>query len=108
MPVMAFDSVDEAVRLANDSTYGLTGAVFGPQEAAMAVARRMNAGGVNINDAGATPFFIGDPTVCPKEAFGDSGLGGSRTGPDSILRFVRQKLIVSNVTNDPSAWWYDV
>ena len=108
LPVMAFDSVDEAVRLANDTAYGLTGAVFGPREAALAVARRMKAGGVNVNDAGATPFFIGDATVCANNAFGDSGLGGSRTGPDSILRFVRQKMIVSNVTNDPSAWWYDV
>lgn len=108
MPVMAFDTVDEAVILANDSAYGLSGAVFGPQDAAMDVAKRMNAGGVNVNDAGAAPFFIGDPTVCPKEVFGDSGLGGSRTGPDSILRFVRQKMIVTNVTNDPSAWWYDV
>lgn len=108
MPVMAFDTVDDAVRLANDSIFGLSGAVFGPQDQAMAVAKRMNAGGINVNDAGATPFFIGDPTVCQKEAFGESGLGGSRTGPDSILRFVRQKMIVTNVTNEPSAWWYDV
>ncbi|MCC0076354.1 MAG: aldehyde dehydrogenase family protein [Rhodobacter sp.] len=108
LPVMAFDSVDEAVRLANDSNYGLTGAVFGPQDQAMAVARRMNAGGINVNDAGATPFFIGDALVCANDSFGDSGLGGSRTGPASILRFVRQKMIVTNVTNDPSAWWYDV
>mgnify|MGYP000901992848 CR=1 FL=1 len=108
MPVMAFDSEDEAVRLANESSYGLSAAVFGPQERAMAVARQLNAGGINVNDAGATPFFIGDPSVTPKEPFGASGLGGSRTGPDSILRFVRHKMIVTNVTNEPSAWWYDV
>ncbi len=38
MPVMAFDTVEEAVALANDSNYGLSGAVFGPEEDAIAVA----------------------------------------------------------------------
>lgn len=108
LPVMAFDTEEEAIALANDSRYGLSGAVFGPSERASAVAKRMRAGGICVNDAGATPFFIGDATVGNKEAFGDSGLGGSRTGKDSIKRFVVQKMIVENVTGGRSAWWYDV
>ncbi|MGB0410871.1 MAG: aldehyde dehydrogenase family protein [Pikeienuella sp.] len=108
LPVMAFDTEEEAIALANDTKYGLSGAVFGPPDRAMAVAKRMRAGGINVNDAGATPFFIGDPTVCNKEAFGESGLGGSRSGKDSIKRFVVQKMIVENVTRGRSAWWYDV
>lgn len=108
LPVMAFDTEEEAVALANDTRYGLSGAVFGPPERAMAVAKRMKAGGICVNDSGATPFFIGDASVGNKEAFGESGLGGSRTGKDSIKRFVVQKMIVENVKGGRSAWWYDV
>ena len=108
LPVMAFDTEEEAIALANDTNYGLSGAVFGEPKRAMAVAKRMNAGGINVNDAGATPFFIGDPTVCNKEAFGESGHGGSRAGKESIRRFVTQKMIVENVAGGRSAWWYDV
>lgn len=108
LPIMPFDTEEEAVALANDTDYGLSGAVFGPPERAMAVAKRMRAGGICVNDAGATPFFIGDASVCNKEAFGQSGLGGSRSGKDSIRRFVVEKMIVENVTGGRSAWWYDV
>lgn len=108
LPVMAFDSVDQAIKLANDTNYGLSGAVFGPPDQALDVARQMNAGGICVNDAGATPFFIGDPTVTANDSFNDSGQGGTRHGPDSILRFVRQKMILSNHTDVRSPWWFDV
>jgi aldehyde dehydrogenase (NAD+) len=42
---------DEAVRIANDSIYGLCGAVFGEPEHALAIARRMRTGQVDINGA---------------------------------------------------------
>lgn len=108
MPVMAFDGAEQAVALANDSIYGLSGAVFGPRAMAMQVAARMRAGAVCVNDAGATPFFIGDTSVCGSDAFGCSGLGGTRRGPDSILRFVRRKLMLDNTDTAPSPWWYPV
>ncbi len=47
--VMAVDSVDEAVELANDSEYGLGAAVFGEESTAQSVARRMTAGMVGVN-----------------------------------------------------------
>jgi aldehyde dehydrogenase (NAD+) len=54
-PVMSFRTVDEAVALANDSEYGLSGAVFaGTTEEAIEVAKRINAGGMSINDASLT------------------------------------------------------
>ena len=43
------ESLDEAVELANDSPYGLGGAVFAPDEEAAAVADRLEAGMVGIN-----------------------------------------------------------
>ena len=109
MPVMRFSSVDEAVRLANDTDYGLSAAVFaGTIDEALAVARRIDAGAISVNDAGLAPFFIGAPDVAEKTAFKSSGLGGSRLGIQSIKRFVRKKAILCNTSKDRSPWWYDV
>jgi acyl-CoA reductase-like NAD-dependent aldehyde dehydrogenase len=93
LPVMPFDTVDEALALANDSEYGLSGCVFGADEAAcLAVARRLNAGGVSINDASMTSMIF----EAEKNAFGDSGLGASRMGPSGLTRFVRKKALYIN------------
>ncbi len=51
----AYDTVDEAVALANDTDYGLNASVWGTDlDAATAVARRIESGNVNINDILAT------------------------------------------------------
>lgn len=47
--VLPYDTVDEAVEVANDSIYGLAGAVYGTEEEANAVARRMKTGTVYVN-----------------------------------------------------------
>lgn len=47
--VIPYDSVDEAVDIANDSIYGLAGAVFGAPEEAAAIARRMRTGSIYVN-----------------------------------------------------------
>jgi len=94
MPVMVFDTAEEAVALANDTTFGLSAAVIArdPEEA-KAVAVQINAGGLSINDCGLT-YMTYEPE---KTSFGYSGLGGSRMGPASIQRFLRKKaLIVQN------------
>ena len=50
VPVVAFDSIDEAIEMANDSPYGLQAAVFTRDLAtAMNVAMRLEAGGVIVN-----------------------------------------------------------
>lgn len=91
LPVMAFDSVDEAVELANDSIYGLSAAVFaGDEEEAFAVARRLEAGAVSINDAGLQSVT----TEAEKTSFKQSGLGGSRMGGAGLLRFMRKKALM--------------
>lgn len=50
--VLTYKTVEEAVEIANDSVYGLSAAVYGPDKAAaLAVARQIHAGGVFINNA---------------------------------------------------------
>ncbi|MBH1964756.1 MAG: aldehyde dehydrogenase family protein [Comamonadaceae bacterium] len=92
MPVMAYDTVEDAVRLANDSTYGLSGAVFsGSSEEGLGIARRMEVGAVSINSSGLGTAAIGEGDFHEKNAFKQSGLAGSRLGYDSITRFMRKK-----------------
>jgi acyl-CoA reductase-like NAD-dependent aldehyde dehydrogenase len=51
--VMPYDSEDEAVAIANDSEYGLGGAVFsGDPDRALAVARRIDSGFISVNHRG--------------------------------------------------------
>jgi aldehyde dehydrogenase (NAD+) len=94
IPVMSVRSVDEAVRLANDSEYGLSGAVFaGDAEEGTRVASRINAGGVSINDTELPRTITLDGE---KMAFRHSGLGGSRYGAVTMLRYVRKKALIRN------------
>lgn len=93
MPVMRYSTVDEASQLANDSHYGLSGAVFAPDESdAIAFARELQAGGISINDAGMTTMTF---EAC-KQAFKYSGMGPSRMGPTGMTRFFREKALYLN------------
>ncbi|MEL6370989.1 MAG: aldehyde dehydrogenase family protein [Pseudomonadota bacterium] len=60
LAIMAYDDIDEAVAIANDSDYGLSGYVWGADlDAANAVASRLRTGMVHVNGAGldaAAPF----------------------------------------------------
>jgi acyl-CoA reductase-like NAD-dependent aldehyde dehydrogenase len=49
LSIIPYDTEEEAVAIANDTIYGLDAAVFGSQERAEAVARRIRAGRVDIN-----------------------------------------------------------
>jgi acyl-CoA reductase-like NAD-dependent aldehyde dehydrogenase len=54
--VIGYDDVDDAVRIANDSIYGLAGGVWsGDEERAKRVARRIRTGQVEINGGPANP-----------------------------------------------------
>jgi aldehyde dehydrogenase (NAD+) len=68
--VIPHDSDDDAVRLANDSPYGLSGAVHsGEAERAWAVARRMRTGTISINGG---VWYSGD---APFGGYKESGVG---------------------------------
>jgi len=101
LPVMSYRSTGEAVRLANDSIYGLSAAVIGDESEALAVARQLNVGAVSINDGGLTTEVFD----AEKNAFNLSGLGASRMGPSGLLRFLRKKalLIQHGIPKDMSA-----
>jgi acyl-CoA reductase-like NAD-dependent aldehyde dehydrogenase len=104
LPVMPFTDVEQAVRLANDTCYGLSAAVFaGTVEAALAVARRLDAGAVSINDAALTAIVRDGE----KHSFKASGLGGSRMGPASLRRFLRRQAFLVNRGVDADPWWYE-
>jgi succinate-semialdehyde dehydrogenase/glutarate-semialdehyde dehydrogenase len=93
IPVMAYSNVDEAVRLANDTQFGLTASVLaGTEDEAMAIGRRINAGAVFLQD---TFLTFGKMRTIGTHSFGFSGLGGSRTGLESILRFIRRKALMT-------------
>jgi acyl-CoA reductase-like NAD-dependent aldehyde dehydrogenase len=67
--VIAYDDEDDAVRIANDSEYGLSGGVWSAdEERALAVARRVRTGTVTVN--GASVAFDG-----PFGGFKASGIG---------------------------------
>lgn len=102
LPVATFVDEDEAVRLANDTSFGLSAAVFGPDlDTARRVARRIDAGAVSVNDAGLTAFVHDGE----KNSFGDSGLGQSRMGASAVRRFVRSQTLIVNPSTAPDPWW---
>jgi succinate-semialdehyde dehydrogenase/glutarate-semialdehyde dehydrogenase len=97
IPVIPFDSDEEAVALANDSEFGLSGSVFGEEKHALAVAQRLEVGAVGINDASMTAL-IHD---VEKQSFKYSGMGPSRMGDTGLLRFLRTRAIM--IQRDPPA-----
>jgi acyl-CoA reductase-like NAD-dependent aldehyde dehydrogenase len=91
IPVMPFDSVDEAVALANHGDFGLSaGVIAGTLEEAEAIGRRLDAGGISLNDGSLTAMCH----EAEKHSFKLSGLGGSRMGAAGYLRFFRRKALI--------------
>lgn len=96
LPVTVFDDVGEAVALANSGVFGLSAAVIaGTVEEAEAVAVRLTAGGVSINDASLTALVW----EAEKSSFGQSGIGPSRMGESGLLRFFRKKALIRQSGN---------
>ncbi|BBZ47774.1 aldehyde dehydrogenase family protein [Mycobacterium parmense] len=83
--VIAFDDDDDAVRIANNSIYGLAGAVFSrDQDRALAVARRIRAGSFSINGGN---YFGADS---PFGGFKQSGVG-REMGVAGLEEFLERK-----------------
>ncbi len=90
LPIMKVADEEEAVRLANDSIYGLAGSVFGRDTAhAEEIARRLDTGAVCVNDAIVNYFAMELPMGGAKA----SGLG-SRHGAGGIRKFCSQQAIL--------------
>jgi aldehyde dehydrogenase (NAD+) len=55
--IIGYDDEDDAVRIANDSRFGLSGAVWsGDEERAMKVARRIRTGQIDVNGGAFNPY----------------------------------------------------
>jgi acyl-CoA reductase-like NAD-dependent aldehyde dehydrogenase len=80
--------VDEALARANDSPYGLGGAVFGRRRA-VSIARRLRTGMVSVNDV---LSFAGTPSL-PWGGIGESGFGRLR-GDDGLREFAQATSVV--------------
>lgn len=85
--VIPYTDVDDAVAIANDSEYGLSGAVYSADHAAAsAVARRIRTGQINVNTAGVCLY-------APFGGFRQSGMG-REGGNDGLLPYLETKLII--------------
>jgi acyl-CoA reductase-like NAD-dependent aldehyde dehydrogenase len=90
LPVMKVRDAEEAVRLANDSPYGLGASVFSRDtERGQAIAKRLEAGAANVNDALINYAALELPMGGAKA----SGLG-SRHGAGGIRKYCSQQAIV--------------
>lgn len=101
IPVMRFEKEEEAIALANDSIYGLSGAVFaGTTEEAMEIGKQICGGAISINDAALTAIMHEGE----KTSFKLSGIGGSRMGAVAMRRFLKQKVYIIKKGMEISPW----
>ena len=91
LPVMKVSDADEALRLANDSRYGLSGSVMTRDfDRGIDIARKMEMGAVNVDDV-LTNYLTMD---VPMGGWKTSGIG-SRHGAYGIKKFCRSETILS-------------
>ena len=104
LPVVKVHDEEEALRLANDSPFGLSASVWSKNTArAMSVARRVEAGAVNVND-----MYTNIAAVpLPMAGWGSSGLGHRFGGASGLLRFCRTQAIVrARLTPADEPLWF--
>ena len=102
--VMKVQDEQEAIRMANDSRYGLSASVFaGDTRRGERVAEQLEVGACNVNDALVNYFHL----EVPMGGWKDSGIGW-RHGPTGIRKYCRTESIVTprlpQARNEPL--WY--
>jgi Aldehyde dehydrogenase family len=102
LPVMAVGSLDEAIRLANDSEYGLTASGWTRDPAtARRLERELEAGVVTINDC---VYTFGEPSA-PWGGFKKSGLGRAH-GLAGLREMAQVKYVATDASSAPMLWWF--
>jgi acyl-CoA reductase-like NAD-dependent aldehyde dehydrogenase len=102
LPIMAVPSLEEAIRLANDSEYGLTASGWTRDpEVARRLAAQLSAGVVTINDC---VYSYGEPTA-PWGGVRHSGIGRTH-GVLGLREMVAAKYVAAEFRSGPNLWWY--
>jgi acyl-CoA reductase-like NAD-dependent aldehyde dehydrogenase len=100
--VMKVGDEQEALRLANDTPYGLAASVFGEKRRAERVGRRIEAGAVNVNDV-IVNYLAMD---VPMGGWKQSGIG-FRHGEYGIKKYCRpESVIVTRFAGKREPTWY--
>ncbi len=100
--VMKVRDSEEALRLANDSRYGLSGSVFGERQRAERVARRVECGAINVNDV-LVNYFASD---VPMGGWKQSGIG-YRHGEPGIKKYCRtESIVITRLAAKREPTWY--
>src|SRR6266567_9219920 len=104
LPIMTFKTDDEAVRLANDTIYGLTASVFTKDMArGKQLAERVDAGTVMVNEVLYTHGIAQTPWGGVKQ----SGIGRTH-GRAGLLEMVSpQHIHLNRLSFIPDLWWFN-
>ncbi len=104
IPVMKVADAEEAIRLANDTEYGLSASVWTQdEERGLALAARLDAGAVNVNNVMANL----SATALPHGGWKESGVGSRFGGEAAIRKYCRAKAITTaKMTPKNELNWY--
>ncbi|MBJ7331575.1 MAG: aldehyde dehydrogenase family protein, partial [Solirubrobacteraceae bacterium] len=104
VPVMKVADAEEAIRLSNDSPYGLSASVWtGNRSRGLEIAGRLEAGGVNVNDVFANLFALG----LPMSGWKRSGMGARLGGDSAIRKYCKtQAVTAAKMTPNTEIAWY--
>jgi betaine-aldehyde dehydrogenase len=103
LPVVPADTVDDAIRLANDSTYGLSASIWtGKRAHGELLARRVETGAVLVNDA---TYHVG-AVEAPHGGKKESGQGRTH-GEFGLLETCQARFIGSDLLDRiRKPWWF--
>jgi aldehyde dehydrogenase (NAD+) len=86
MAVIAYEDDDEAIAIANDSSYGLSGGIFGSEPRATNMARRIRTGSVSVNGG---VWYGAD---MPYGGYKNSGVG-RQNGIEGFEMYLETKIV---------------